>query len=125
MKLSDLRVGNWYMSVKFGVPVRCTLEDFYELYVLADGATSDPPIDQIFEPLPLTEDRVRSFGFEPHGIRRDYYLWYIHDTRLLFQMIDREDGFVYEHRVVLEYVHELQDLYRDLTNEELILNGKL
>ena len=64
MKINELRVGNWYHSVKFNTPVKCELSDLYELCVKSDGAYNDPPIDEMFKPIPLTEEWLMVFGFE-------------------------------------------------------------
>ena len=63
MKPNELRIGNWYNSVKFNKPVQCELVDLYELYVLSDGAYDVPPIELMFSPIQLTRKWLHfSFG---------------------------------------------------------------
>jgi hypothetical protein len=56
MKATELRVNSWYKSVKWGKPVILELSDLMELYERSDGAYNDPPIDEMFEPIPLDEE---------------------------------------------------------------------
>jgi hypothetical protein len=56
MTAAELRIGSWYKSVKWGKPVILELSDLMELYERSDGAYNDPPIDEMFEPIPLDEE---------------------------------------------------------------------
>ena len=125
MKKEELRIGNWYQSVKWQVPVRCDLTDLFNLSANADGADDDPPIDDMFEPIPLTEEWLLKLGFNnrasnEYGIKcgscwmslnnpndmgewQNYYCW----TFDRFKFVE------------LKYVHQLQSLYFALTGEEL------
>lgn len=134
MKKEELRIGNWYLSVKFGVPVRCELSDLYELCVKSDGAYNDPPIDEMFKPISLTEERLIKFGFKEekvndlypgafiiHNIlKSDLYLRPSYRGGYFwgFNTPDRSNQEFYDVRDLF-YVHELQNLYFDLTGEEL------
>lgn len=122
MKLNELRVGNTYLSTKWRVPVICDLTDFYELYEMADGAYDDPPVDEIFEPLPITKDALVELGFEYDKIAwfretimldsngdGSYAIWW---NTLTHGRLD----------IDLKYVHELQDIYRSLMGEDLTYN---
>jgi len=65
MKPNELKIGNYYKSVKFNAPVKCEFGDFAELYKRADGAeVFEELIDEMFEPIPLTEEWLIKFGFE-------------------------------------------------------------
>ena len=85
MKASDLRIGNWYNSVKFNLPVKLTAEDIYELVIKADGANISHYIDSMFEPILLTEDSFEDWmvkvGFEYYKPLKHYRIiindvWY-------------------------------------------------
>jgi hypothetical protein len=119
MKANELRIGNWFKSVKFEVPVQCELSDLHELCVRSDGAYNDPPIDEMFEPIPLTEEWLLKFGFVKIG---EY--WY--KERFFIEMLfgrlnlritinNAESAYASS----VQYVHQLQNLYFALTGNEL------
>lgn len=71
-----------------------------------------------FIPIPLTEEWLNNFGFEYKSGIEDFYV-----SKKLGTMIWANKKLYYPHRCVpVEYVHQLQNLYMDLTGEELILN---
>ncbi len=120
MRAIDLRIGNWYNSVKFNQPVKCELSDLRELYIMSDGAYNDPPIDEMFEPLPLTEEWLIKFGFEKvkakSGIQSAYKK---HGIRIEIS----NSGNTYYKSISNPYVHQLQDLYLALKRKELIIKS--
>ncbi len=119
MKATELRIGNWFNSVKFNTPVQCTLSDLYDLCANSEGAYNNPPIDDMFEPIPLTEEWLIKFGFkvEPDD---DFTIW---QKGQLEGLYDFKDGTYEYNSTVLEikYVHQLQNLYFALTGEELTI----
>ena len=122
MKATELRVNNWYKSVKFNIPVPCDLVDFYELCVRSDGAYGDPPIDDMFEPIPLTEEWLLKFGiYEPIGIHNSMFSGLIivewNEYTKLYEFCVGDISLVF-----IKYVHQLQNLYFALTGEELTIN---
>ncbi len=111
MKKEELRIGNWYQSVKWGVPVRCDLTDLYNLSANADGADDDPPIDEMFAPILLTEEWLKKLGFKP--LKNDFQM-----KGLIIHK--RKRGFIVRRSIQqLFYVHQLQNLYFALTGSEL------
>ena len=126
MKVSELRIGDWYNSVKFNVPVRCELVDLYELCVKSDGAYNDPPIEEMFEPISLTEEWLLKFGFDQDKITK---IIIIYETE--FWDIKWVDGmiFMFNYNYMplsdslkhIQYVHQLQNLYFALTEKELTI----
>lgn len=131
MKINELRIGNWYRSVKFGVPVRCDLSDLYNLCAMGYGAIDDPPISEMFEPIPIDIEWLAKFGFLKRSRRSaNYYLggWYgvFYVRRIKGQTLIKSHG--YSDSVTLcdiKYVHQLQNLYFALTNEELTIKPKI
>ena len=125
MKAQELRIGNWYKSVKFGVPVMCEITDIAELCHRSDGAYNDPPIDEMFEPITLNKEWLKKLGFIKDG---KYYCKGVHCTYFsglmklkfdrLLQMWQFDIG-SYEDLTRIKYVHQLQNLYCALTGEEL------
>jgi hypothetical protein len=133
MKKEDLRIGNFYMSVKFGIPVECTLADLYELCVKSDGAYGDPPIEEMFEPIPITKDWLWGLGFDEDHLSPNIF-YYPYLASFLTVAIgphkhvgivkEKADPVLYMRFMDIEYVHELQNLYFALTGEELIRKEK-
>jgi len=135
MKPNELRVGNWYKSVKFGVPVHCTFSDFYELEIMADGSKVDEDIVwRMFEPIVLDYEWAEKLGFS-HGydnwmdIKFGIY-WEYKSTELSVNVVS---GYCYLASVEghfspaylgskINYVHQLQNLYFALTGQELTIN---
>lgn len=138
MKKEELRIGNYYLSVKFNVSVKCDISDMYNLYANADGATDHPPIDEMFIPIALTEEWLEKFGFISeicvNGRRvfrnNDIGRWVFVDLEngVFTLFIDNAEEalgwrgmpYVITHGIH-NYVHQLQNLYFDLSGKELIL----
>ena len=120
MKKEELRIGNWYMSVKFAVPVRCELSDLHELCVKSDGAYGDPPIGEMFEAIPLNEEWFLKLGYE---IQKQLPFYKMVARYKNMTITSNEDNvyifWVNSFRVQIKYVHQLQTIYFDLTGEEL------
>ena len=123
MKAAELRIGNYYRSLKFDRPVKLDLSDLYELCVKADGATDDPPIDEMFEPIPLTGEWLIKLGFEKMVYEAGSVIYDKNCSRIRYYSYNEtfewqsNDGF---DEVQLEYVHQLQNLYFAMTGEELV-----
>ena len=126
MKKEELRFGNCYQSVIWNVPVKCDLTDLYNLSANADGADDDPPIDEMFEPIPLTEEWLIKFGFKLKKklqTSRSYTLSginievYVHGR--LPHPIQRID--YCECQYDIKSVHQLQFIYFALTGKELMV----
>ena len=96
MKPNELRIGNW---VKNG--------NAYEAQVTIEILK----VAKIFNPIPLTEEWLLKFGFKPFV--KD---WSLHGVVIH----TRKRGFVLRKSVpIIQYVHQLQNLYFALTGEEL------
>jgi len=126
MKIQELRIGNWYMSVKFQQPVMCDLLDFYDLCAKSDGVYDDPPINEMFSPIPITEEWLGKFGFKKHKAEDNYFYkkWGNNGVEFIFNS-DRYSRNVFEYELgsnkykQIKYVHQLQNLYFALTGKEL------
>lgn len=131
MEANELRIGN-YIN-KFGIDYECDtpVADRYDVQavsvtidVLKDidnyNGTTDHPY---YEEIPITEEWLLRFGFE-----FDEY----DDFDFGFMSIRKdEDGYFYYNpiseyydsmKIILKYVHELQNLYFALTRRELKIN---
>jgi len=117
LKISELRVGNWYESVKFRVPVRCDLSDLYNLCAISDGAYDDPPIDEMFTPILLTEEWLKRGNYEKMP---EYDIWVHEDGVWIYG--NEQEGFFFDYVIKdrkLEFVHTFQNLHFALTGKEL------
>lgn len=127
MKANELRINNWYKSVKFGVPVQCDLSDLMELCHRSDGAYNDPPIDEMFDPIPLAEEWLLKFGFVYDHDEEELIL----DDKLGVSFMCAHDSIIYyrgnleplwvDVLLNVEHVHQLQNLYFALCGKELII----
>ncbi len=98
MEAKELRIGNW-------------VTENGRLIHIHDGFGIDHAYN--FEPIPLTEDWLLKFGFELKnwGIKVWYLKGFEIDQNFYLKGIDWGVRF--------KYVHQLQNLYFALTNEEL------
>jgi len=129
MKATELRIGNWYNSVKWQRPVILEITDIVELYYRCDGAYNDPQIDEMIEPIPLTELWLEKFGFKSIGLNGQVFEYPVlmggenrfvieTDCKTFYPKINFDDCCWYG----FKYVHQLQNLYFALTNTELEIN---
>lgn len=112
MKATELRIGNVYNSVKFRTAVECELTDLAELCHRSDGAYNDPPIDEMFEPIPLTELWLLRFGFEKWGNEP----FTPHENHLIYCLSNAIDG-TSDFKV---YLSESWYGAKELTPEEIL-----
>ena len=120
MEAKELRIGNYIMfSDNNGISYRkisCIKINEFGFYSDIDGVNLG-----ICKPIPLTEEWLLKFGFvESQDIDTIFGLklndfWYINE----FQIRNKFNAILLE--VELKYVHQLQNLYFALTNEELTL----
>jgi hypothetical protein len=110
MRVNELRVGN-LVYLDLGIP------NLDEHSILAqdilDIQRKDPRTNIII-PIKLTNDRLVDFGFRKCGL---YF-----DTDDIVITKSNDDRFHYQFQgkdKILDYVHQLQNLYFALTNEEL------
>ena len=117
MKASELRIGNYYHGdVLFPNEYEIiTAEDIKEL--------SDDPQDDYYQPLELTEELLIKLGFTKNKFYptfgyKDYCV--LHDENgFTFRNDESSDANCY-YLCDIKYVHQLQNLYFALTQEELI-----
>jgi hypothetical protein len=129
MKVTELRVNNWYKSVKFNVSIQMELSDLSELHHRCFGAEIDSEIiNEFIEPIELTEEWLRKFKFhqkyitDPQEQHCDQLYWlddfkiYVIDDGKYFKLWWGDDMLI-----ELKYVHRLQNLYFELKNKELTI----
>ena len=110
MKASELRIGNLVYDNLGG-----TLK--------IKGISLESDLSHI-KPIPLTEEWLLKFGFEfdeeDDGYQKGKYKVSVSNEGCLFFI---NIGYYPEEIAEFNYVHQLQNLYFALTNEELILNS--
>ena len=105
MKLGELRAGNYYLYK--GAEIKFDISDFKEI---------DYGLLELLKPIPLTEHWLHEFDFE-FDEKHDFY--YLHPLA-----IDYDQGFKfvfnYPSKVTIKYIHQLQNIFYDLTGKELV-----
>ena len=105
MEAKELRIGSWVQPEHGKSNYQITAKD------ILDISQGRFPI----EPIPLTEEWLIKFGFKQWGDKYTFGLKGIN-------IHHRQRGFVLRKSVpVIQYVHQLQNLYFALTGEELTL----
>ena len=114
MKANELRIGNLVTQIIHKNTHDQEIEikvNWQEIWWISKGTNS-------YKPIPLTEEWLLKFGFEKYEFDHKENQ-YRHKDRLI---VFRDGKFVdYGSSVILEYVHQLQNLYFALTGEELVL----
>ena len=103
MEENELRIGNWVLSPTQG---EIQIENGWQI---DEG--------EEVKPIPLTEEWLERFGFEYSDLNGDSGLWKIPP----FQIYGKYNQFLYDYRLDVNYVHQLQNLYFALTGEELTI----
>lgn len=131
MKASELIIGSIYMSIKFNMPVYLTAEDIAQMVYDADGAEIEP--ERVVEPIELTEEWLLKFGFEKDNIKSVFIIncgeyemevvmnafsGSLKNSPSWFVSIKTGHG-SQPVTVVKKYVHQIQNLYYELKEEEL------
>ena len=128
MKATELRIGNLVTAVLSDETYKI---DVWALRCIDDGnyQNSNYPKTKVFQPIPLTEERLLKFGFEDkqtcfnlskreklgHDFG-DFAVSKYDDTQMKVWRGDRYIGVCH-----IQYVHQLQNLCFALTNEELTI----
>ena len=104
---NELRVGNW---------VQVYLQPQISEWIESQLINVNPEKVKNYKPIPITEEILLKCGFERH-ITIDIYPTFV------LKMINVNDGIVYVCNLGflnhIKHLHQLQNLYFALTNEEL------
>ena len=131
MKSTELRIGNY-------IKLMLNHEDYKTIQVTIDDLSSIELNQGIYEPLELTEEWILKFGFQKHGESR-YGVKYVHpmaDWGFTIETHFDKGKWFFGHEYYdsgdeewdyhtlnfcfdLEYVHQLQNLFHAITNEEI------
>jgi hypothetical protein len=132
MKANELRIWNYLHLINdslesFNIEIRAICRDddgYYIQFTYLDDQGDKPiheqPLEEWIQPIPLTEEWLKKFGFE-----YDTVIW--HKDRIMLASANREfstwyGSFIYgKIDIFVKTVHQLQNLYFALTGEELVL----
>lgn len=136
IKPNEIRIGNlvtdeFYDSFKTIIVVDSVNEKGINLHLQDDG--NFPEVARTWiEPeytfdklrvIPITEQILIEFGFENKSIgierifKKNYFYWYSSLKKIVLEFDNGLNG--YDFYTECEFVHQLQNLYFDLTGEEL------
>lgn len=116
MNANELRIGNW---VDVSGEIQVSLLDLSNIYNWKEryrGYATCP-----YRPIPLTEEWLVKFGFEIRESHTTDRFWkndFLFKDGKLYIHFSMDEGDFY---VECKYVHQLQNLYFDLTGEELTI----
>jgi hypothetical protein len=122
MKLSSIRVSNLINFSELGNQPKSVEANLFHLEIISQGSTACSPI-------PLNEEWLINFGFQRFGNSAYFFDQYMLDEAYLvsggfdFRQIISSARSLSLKRYV-KYVHELQNLYFDLTDKELTIKEK-
>jgi hypothetical protein len=109
MKNTEIRIGN--LVKRNGLIVTVDEQTFWDMKRYPEQ----------YEPVTLTEERLIQFGFEVHKFDNGKQNQYRFNDRLI---VIRNGFFVdYGSSVCLQHIHQLQNLYFALNNEELTIKN--
>ena len=123
MKETELRIGNIVEIIHIDYGRKINAINVYDLVSIHEESES-----LSFHPIPLTEEWVKKFGFESDFDRiLPYQIGYkkngiILDSNFILTVEGRESD-LHSLGKELKFVHELQNLYFALTEEELTLQN--
>jgi len=113
MKASELRIGNWVLITPFkkGDELQINEKEFGNLIVFKTW-------DRI-KPILLTEEWLLKFGFKKSGhyfLNTDSIPVFLQLFSGVYRLTDSDDSCL---SVPIIYVHQIQNLYFEITGEEL------
>lgn len=108
----ELRIGNYVFNEYSGLMIVSLIDETFFLSKKADGSSND--LYDKANPIPLTEEWLLKFdwnGYKQFCINSYFSI----DTKGCLWYCGDFTG------IVLEYIHQLQNLYFSLTGEELTI----
>jgi hypothetical protein len=120
MKANELRVGNWVNDELYGDFQIVGLINFKDgnqsAYKSLEYYPQSQDTDKL-NPIPLTEEWLLKFGFEKTFITKIHCNF----NKGTFSLLKRDNHIqIWYENINVQYVHQLQNLYFAITNEELI-----
>jgi hypothetical protein len=130
MKASELRIGNFVNTIDNILMTVSRIEkeeysgwngDDFDIVCLEYGK-KDSYFEGVFEPIPLTEEWLLKFGAKELNAKRGILKEFVLKTVRV--EMSNSGNFNYKNsKLVLDSVHQLQNLYFALTGEELTIKN--
>ena len=123
MDIKGLRIGNYLITNKGEINRVSGISDIHGIYRICPYETPIYDYAENFSPIPLTEEWDGKFKFKKTGYRLVCY----ENNKYIFEMTVEEIGGFSGRRkyfvpvTIVEYVHQVQNLYFALTNKELLI----
>ncbi len=131
MKENELRIGNYIYTTRLNLDHDVFTDNDKDYRVVSVSAIDNSVLRdssgywydiEYFKPIPLTEEWLLKFGFVKMDEKHNFF---IHGYQINFK-VDKKMKWVAWCNTVLtnveiKYVHQLQNLYFALTNEELTI----
>jgi hypothetical protein len=117
MKAEELRIGNYIKLPTRNLDLVIVEEILKDNFIICDATTNEWPITD-YKPIPLTEEWLVKFGFEENTTSWTNWNKPNHTKEV---RLTKAYGDVRFHYRVIKHVHQLQNLYFALTNEELTI----
>jgi hypothetical protein len=111
IQANELRIGNWVFNPKNNFHFK--IDGFHILDLWAGEDC------KFIQPIPLTPEILEKAGFEKNGKRfsKDWFYLWSDNYNIVFALAEMEESI--GKYLNIEYVHQLQNLYFDLTGQEL------
>ena len=113
MKIQELRIGNWFQD-KF------TSDRFQVILISDEVIVFDYETEKEWqaEPIPLTEEILLKCGFYQENGVMSYATQDYSSVKITYETLAKYYR-LYPYTYRIDYLHQLQNLYFDLTGEEL------
>lgn len=115
MKNNELRIGNLVLALTGETKYTEVLVNTIFGYGINSYYNEAEYVYDEIKPIPLTEEWLLKFGFEKKGTRAIFY------TLNNVDVWELNGGFANDLDLPIKYVHQLQNLYYALTNQELTI----
>jgi len=121
MKVNELRIGNLVKEL-------CLTDPYKDITGVDISRMWKNPNSELFNPIPLTEEWLIRFGFTKRKFKHQFIWTNKYREVTISQSFRYEEsiffikcGYDIRYSPSLEHVHQLQNLFFALTNEELTL----
>ena len=115
MEAKDLRIGNWFLG-------DCTEGKFHQITANEILDFYDDPLDDYYQPIPLTEEWLLKFGAKKfnNALLIDRFRLIPRLEYSFYQVVCKETNSYFSK---VEFVHEWQNLYFAMNGKELTLKN--